>query len=407
MRCGCRRSWRKRNELGGEGSSLRSGFRERGNLSGDAFRGQGKTKDAQRGKPSGKKRKPVDKELDEFHLFVRMFGFLIRDGYTPDKAVGLLVSTSKGGLGSAAREALVGVEQGMSLSDAFRATKYFPGEFCAVLAVGESSGSLGSSMEMYAEYVEKVLQMRKGFRSALTYPSVLISFVVVMAAVLLFVVAPGFVDSINQMGVDKDALPAVSGILFASHEFAQKVGLPAVVAFVLFVVYYLLFSSGKDHMVKVLGVVPKVREVNNKLNWAQWLMMGSICIKSGMLMSPMLGILESLPLPEELARKKLKGKRNYEVLKNNVASGRPLAAELEFAGAPTIIYQMMGAAEKSGRTGEAMSSVASQYLYSLPMDIKAIGTVVEQLAIALVVMVGGGMVAVVAITMASVSMSGI
>ena len=55
----------------------------------------------------------------------------------------------------------------------------------------------------------------------------------------------------------------------------------------------------------------------------------------------------------------------------------------------------------------AMKSVAGQYLYSLSMDIKAIGTVVEQLAVGCVVLFGGSIVAVVAITMMSVSSAGI
>jgi type II secretory pathway component PulF len=68
---------------------------------------------------------------------------------------------------------------------------------------------------------------------------------------------------------------------------------------------------------------------------------------------------------------------------------------------PDVIVQVIGASEKSGRLGEAMYTVASQYLYGLPSDIKTIGTFVEQLAIAMVVVIGGGLVLSVGLTLMS------
>ncbi len=353
-----------------------------------------------------KSKKTSKDELEEFSLFIRMFGFLIRDGYTPDKAVAMITSTTKGGLGNAAREALLKMEQGASMSDAFSFSGYFPKEFCAVVGVGESTGSLGEALDLYAEYIEKVLQMRKGFNSALTYPTMLLSFVIVMAAVMLFVVAPKFVDMLNQMGASRDKLPSISNVLFVSYDFANIVGMPIIVSIVVAIAYYLMFGKGKTHIMKILGVVPKIRDVNNKLNWSQWLMMGAICLKAGMLLNPMLGILANLPLPLELGKKNKARTTAYEVVRKNVLAGNPLSQELEGAKVPHIVTQMIGASEKSGRMGEAMKSVAGQYLYSLSMDIKSIGTVVEQIAIGVVVMFGGSIVAVVAITMMSVSTAG-
>lgn len=353
-----------------------------------------------------KKKKTYEDELDEFALFIRMFGFLVRDGYTPDKAVAIMGTTSAGELRRASLAALNKLERGVSMSDAFASTGYFPSEFCAVVGVGESTGSLGDALELYAEYIDKVLQMRKGFRSALTYPTLLLSFVFVMVGVLLFVVAPKFVNMLTEMDVPRSRLPGISAVLFISHEFAELVGMPVIIAGIAFLVYYLMFGPGKNHLMKALGGVPKVKEVNNKLDWSQWLMMGAICLRSGMLLNPMLSTLAGLPLPLELKRRIGKSRLSptvYEILRKNVGAGSPMSAELVSAKVPNIITQMVGASEKSGRLGEAMKSVAGQYLYSLPADIKAIGTVVEQLAIGSVVIFGGGIVAIVAMTMMAIS----
>lgn len=357
----------------------------------------------------GKKKTSAD-ELEGFSLFVRMFGFLVRDGYTPDKAVSMMGTTAAGGLSHALKISLSKMEQGVVMSDAFRLTGYFPEEFCAVVAVGETTGSLGDALELYSEYIEKVLQMKKGFRSALAYPTLLLSFVFVMVAVMLFVVAPKFVEMLNEMGAARDKLPAISNLLFISYDFSKLVGKPIIVGIVILIVYYLLLGKGKEHIMKLLGHIPKIKAVNNRLNWSQWLMMGAICMRAGMLLNPMLGVLSHLPLPLEMAKKTGRGKTAlpiYEQIKKNVHAGKTLSSEMKEAKVPEIITQMLGAAEKSGRMGEAMKSVAGQYLYSLSMDIKVIGTVVEQVAIGCVVLFGGGIVAVVAITMLSVSSAGI
>lgn len=153
---------------------------------------------------------------------------------------------------------------------------------------------------------------------------------------------------------------------------------------------------------KLLNAVPKIRETNNKLAWAQWLMMGAICLQSGMLLGPVLETLSRLPLPKELAGKK-GGVYKYKNLQKNVGAGKPLSQELRACNAPSIIPQMVGASEKSGRMGEAIRSISAQYLYTLSLDIKVIGTIVEQLSVAVVVLFGGSIVSVVSITMMSIT----
>jgi len=358
-----------------------------------------------KGKGGGKApklRKTAMDELDEFSAFVRMFGFLVNDGYTPDSAVSMLAGSAGGNLKKASNKVLGRMQNGVQAAEAFREPGYFPEEFCSVIGVGESTGNLGEAMSMYGDYIEKVLQMRKGLQSALSYPTVLLSFVLIMVAVILFFIAPKFVEMLSSMGADRSKMPAISGILFVSYDFSKLVGKPVIVAIIGVMTWWLLLGGGKAFITRMLDVVPKIRETNNKLSWAQWLMMGAICMQSGMLVGPMLETLSKLPLPRELAGKK-KGVVKYRNLQKNVSLGKPLSNELRLCGAPNIIPQMIGASEKSGRMGEAIRSIAAQYLYTLTLDIKVIGTIVEQLSIAVVVLFGGGIVSVVAITMMSIT----
>jgi type II secretory pathway component PulF len=289
-----------------------------------------------------KKKKTYEDELESFALFVRMFGFLIRDGYTPDVAISMLVKSTKGELGEALRLSIGQLQRGIPISKAFKDTHYFPQDFCQVVAVGESRGLLGEALDLYAGYVENVLQMKKKFTSALSYPVLLLSFILVMTVIIIFLVVPKFATLLEQMNVDMST-SANNFSQFCLRSTLSLIisGFPLSVVCVLGLVFYLLFGKGKQQIFKALHLFPKIKNVNNKLNWAQWLMLGAICLKSGMLLNPMLDILSGLSLPKELrmvkksfwhfpfSRSRNENVSPYAVLQKNVAAGQPLSAEMD------------------------------------------------------------------------------
>lgn len=336
------------------------------------------------------------RNLSEFSSTIRMFAFLIKDGYSVSRAVEILAQQSAGDIGKMFAKASQLLKTGASTADAF-ASAGFPKELCAIASVGEKSGYMAEALELYGVYLEKATTLENVFRSALKYPTVMISLVVVgFVAAILFIV-PRIQNMVTSMGADVSQLPVFSKILFVSYRILTPLGNYGAVALVLFLVWFLMFGKGKDLILRLFYFLPQVHSINYRLSWAQWLLLCAVCVRSGMKINSALQTVESLPKPKEMAGE------NYKKMLKNINAGSMLSAELKKLSVPPAISSIIGVAEKSGRLSEAMESLANQYLEQLSFDVRNVGSAIEPVVIVAVAGIGGGLAASIFLTVFSLT----
>ncbi len=102
------------------------------------------------------------------------------------------------------------VRSGVSLSTAVRAHDLFPAHFAPTLAAGEASGTLGASLLLLADHLERSDAVRRRLQAALIYPAILGVASIVGVTVILLVVVPRFADLIMESG---GALPLSTRLL--------------------------------------------------------------------------------------------------------------------------------------------------------------------------------------------------
>jgi len=336
------------------------------------------------------------KNLSEFSSTIRMFAFLIKDGYSVSRAVEILAQQSAGDIGKMFAKASQLLKTGASTADAF-ASAGFPKELCAIASVGEKSGYMAEALELYGVYLEKATTLENVFRSALKYPTVMISLVVVgFVAAILFIV-PRIQNMVTSMGADISQLPVFSKILFVSYRMLTPLGNYGAVALVLFLVWFLMFGRGKDLILRVFYFLPQVHSINYRLSWAQWLLLCAVCVRSGMKINSALQTVESLPKPKEMAGE------NYKKMLKNINAGSMLSVELKKLSVPPAISSIIGVAEKSGRLSEAMESLANQSLEQLSFGVRNVGSAIEPVVIVAVAGIGGGLAASIFLTVFSLT----
>lgn len=136
-------------------------------------------------------------------------------------------------IGPALQEADRGIRGGGKLSDALRQPQLrMPPYVMALVEAGEASGQVPQALADAAAQLAYDRQVSQEFRSALTYPTVLVS-VGVIAVFFIFVwVVPQFATLIRDAG---DRVPAVSralievGVYVKKHLWAVGLGVAAVV----------------------------------------------------------------------------------------------------------------------------------------------------------------------------------
>ena len=170
-----------------------------------------------------------------------------------------------------------------------------------------------------------VIVSQRGFNSALKYPTVMLMAAILGTTAIIVAVVPKLQASIQSMVGDKVVtLPLPTRILFGLHSILTVFGTPGVILLMLGLLYYFSFGSGKKHILMVIQKIPKVRKLMEKMQWAQFLIMASVCMKAGMTLAQMLFTMGEGELPPELS----KGDAFKELYFNVKNGGKSFASEL-------------------------------------------------------------------------------
>lgn len=110
-----------------------------------------------------------------------------------------------------------GVVEGRRLADAMGAApKSFPLLYRAMVAAGESSGSLPAIMERLADLMERQAEMRGKVVTAIAYPLILAVFAVAVVVALMVFVVPKVVAQFDTMG---QQLPLLTRVVMGVSNF--------------------------------------------------------------------------------------------------------------------------------------------------------------------------------------------
>lgn len=91
---------------------------------------------------------------------------------------------------------------GESIAVAMREAKVFPVYVVELTEIGQKTGHLEQTFRALAEYYERVEQLQKSIRNAITYPAVLLCMMLIVVFVLLVKVMPIFQAVFAQLGAE-------------------------------------------------------------------------------------------------------------------------------------------------------------------------------------------------------------
>jgi type IV pilus assembly protein PilC len=272
------------------------------------------------------------------------------------------------------------VEAGLSLSDAMvRHPKVFNPLFVAMTQAGETGGVLEEALVRVADQLQKDDSLRRQIRSAMIYPTLVITFAIgVMMALVAFLV-PVFEGVFKQFG---GTLPKVTQVsVFMSHAVTGYWWLMFAMAGALAVAFiqWKKSSWGRpqwDHF--RLHVPMKIGAIVQEVAVARW--------------SRTLSSLTSAGVPLLLALE-ITGKTGgnvaiEEAMDGVIASvkrGGTIAAPLAQAPIfPTMVTHMVGVGEESGALDAMLNRVAEFYEDQVEASVKALTSILEPIMIVLI-----------------------
>jgi type IV pilus assembly protein PilC len=165
---------------------------------------------------------PFEKKIKDkdFILFNQELVALIKAGYPIVKSIDVILSRIKN---HHLKELLMAVQSdlrsGKSLSEAFAPYEdQFSTVYLASLMAGERSANLDGTIKRYIDYAKIISLAKSKIRAALTYPTLLLTFSLVLLFILVTFVIPRF----SQFYADFDSqLPSVTRFLMAFSFFVK------------------------------------------------------------------------------------------------------------------------------------------------------------------------------------------
>lgn len=249
-----------------------------------------------------------------------------------------------------------GVLEGRRLSDALRREeKSFPPLYRAMVAAGETSGSLPEILDRMADLLERQAQVRSKVQSTLAYPIVLALVAVIVVTALMVFVIPKVVEQFDTVG---QRLPLLTRIVIGISDLLVNWGWAIVLVGTLLVVGLLRalrepgFRMAFDKWLLRLPLVGRLIRDLHAARFARTL---------GTMVASRLPLLEGIILTTPTINNRALRAATDDIVEAVRGGGSLSAAMRRTAVFPPLLVYLTASGETAGRL-DAMLGRAADYL---------------------------------------------
>lgn len=306
--------------------------------------------------------------IPELILFTKQFRTMMRAGVSIIRLLEVLENQTENPM---LRRIVIDmsndIKEGASLYEAFSEhPQAFSPLYCGMVQAGEASGALPDILERLLYIVEHEHKIKSDVKSALQYPMIVLSFLVIAFFILLTFVIPKFVDLFLRSNI---ALPLPTRIcmllykLLADYWFLLAGG---VVVGAAVLIYYLRTEQGKYMRDALLLRMPIFGNLFVKAAMSRFSSVFAILQASGVTVLESMKILVGTVGNVAVARE-------IERIAERLEEGRGIANPLRSAKYFTpIVINMVAIGEEAGSLDEMLREVSEHYDVELEYAMKKI-----------------------------------
>ena len=283
------------------------------------------------------------------------------------------------------------VEGGSMFSDALaRHPKIFGDLYVSMVRAGELGGVLEECLMRTADQLEKDAALKRQVRAAMVYPSVVISFAVIVLLALVAFLIPVFENVFKQF---PGTLPPLTQVMVGfSHLITKQAYLLVLIAVVVVGAFVSFKRSEYGHLrwdAFKLRVPMKIGEIVQKVAIARWSRTFASLSAAGV------PIMQAIEITGKTAGNLVIENAMNEVI-TSVKSGGTIAEPLRKASVfPAMVSHMVGVGEETGALDAMLNKIADFYDDEVAAAVKALTSILEPVMIVFV----GGIVGTIVISM--------
>ena len=319
-------------------------------------------------------------KLRDLTIFYRQFATMVNAGLTLVSSLDILIEQVENkALSNIIKVVKSDVEAGSTLADAFAKHPLVFSELnISMIRAGEIGGVLDVILNKIADLMEKEFALRQKIKSAMAYPTFIISAAVIMAIFMLTFILPQFVGIFAQFGGE---LPALTNFLVVFTKLFNKywyLFFATFAAIVFVLLTYIKTPNGKINFDKFKLSAPILGELNRKTAVARFTRILGTLIKSGV------PILEALSVSSNAIGNLVISLAVINA-KTKIKEGQSISGPLAASGVfPPMVTQMIMVGEESGELEGMLTNVAKFYDEEVDRSVERLTAIIEPLMMAII-----------------------
>lgn len=268
------------------------------------------------------------------------------------------------------------LESGFSLSNAMQQhRKIFNDLFVGMVKIGESTGKLDQIFWQMSLYLSRDVETRKAVKSALRYPTFVLSAMVIALFVVNLMVIPAFADMFKRFGAD---LPLSTQILLSTSEFfIHYWWLLAmfITGGIIGFISWVKTPEGKYFWHRSKLKIPIIGPLINKAVISRYVRSFSLMINAGLPLNQAIGLCSDVIDNAYLAKK-------IKKIKSGIESGDSIyRTHHKSQMFSPLVLQMINVGEDSGQIDKLLIEVAESYEREVDYDLQSMSSKIEPILI--------------------------
>lgn len=344
---------------------------------------------AARAAPKKQKRKRRKRiTIDDRVLFSRQLSTMINAGLPLVEGLNILgENLDNVTFAEIVRHIQADVEGGETLTDAMaKHPRVFDTLYVSLIRAGEASGMLDQILMQLSTYLEKAATLQRKVKSAMIYPSVIVSVALAVVSLLLIKVVPVFAEIFESFDAE---LPTPTQMMITASEFCQAnflLMLGILVGGIVGLKYYKKTEGGRRNFDAALLKFPVLGELFQKVAIAKFTRTFSTLLRAGV------NIIYSLEITAKSSGNKIVEEAVLRV-RDSIKEGESIASPLrESAIFPSMVVRMIDIGERTGALDEMLVKIADYYEEQVDIAVAGLTSLMEPLIICFLGVVVGGIV---------------
>ena len=329
--------------------------------------------------------KVVEKDIV---VFTRQFATMIDAGLPLVQCLEILASQQENKL---FKKTLTEIRQSVEGGSTFAAAlkqhpKVFTSLYANMVEAGEAGGILDTILNRLAQYMEKAMALKKRVKSAMVYPSTIVSVAVVVVIFLLVFVIPTFKSMFEGFGA---TLPLPTQIVLEMSRYVRTYfvyGVVAIVGAIVALKWWYGTTNGRWAVDSLLLKTPIFGILIRKVAVAKFTRTLGTLISSGV------AILDGLDITARTAGNKVVEAAVYKT-RSSISEGKTIAEPLKDSGVfPPMVVQMIAVGEQTGALDAMLSKIADFYDDEVDSAVTNLTSLLEPMLMVFLGVVIGGVV---------------